>query len=371
MKYPLAVFLAIVIEVVLTLIPVKPASAQAESARSLLTSDKRLSALLTQPDRQMYLTRLFPIVYQASRVRLYSSATEFNRTGIVIGGASTVAAAMDAVAALWLLRWEKDEKGAYALLTSLHEFSIYLPRNEFEEKRFQSGMPFIKGYDDLPQEMQQSLSQGQSFPITALPASMYDAVRKMADTVNQADLQKGDDNPFPLSQLNQSKFQLKIYHPGKFAEFFVTLYLPDWGTMAWSFNDYQKGKSDSKSGVGAENQRLAYAPVKEEIPLKQARQKPQLQIKVNLQARGVTLSRVMRLLHQQYKFPFVADVALSTSERANVDLRNITLGEALDSLTETYKGAEWEYRKSGYIVMRDPANPARRVKPQTIAQVAP
>jgi hypothetical protein len=46
-------------------------------------------------------------------------------------------------------------------------------------------------------------------------------------------------------------------------------------------------------------------------------------------------------------------------QRANVHLPLMPLGEALDQLTQIYKGTEWEWRKYGVLVVRGPSNPVR------------
>lgn len=50
-------------------------------------------------------------------------------------------------------------------------------------------------------------------------------------------------------------------------------------------------------------------------------------------------------------------------QRADVRLYRMTLGKALDRLTEIYQDTEWEWRKYGFPVIRGPRNPARTTKP--------
>lgn len=332
-----------------------PARSAPESERpgTVLSRDVRLRRRMTVPNWEMSMQRFFSRVQRATAVHLYTEDLELRDSNLIAACEGTTAESLlDAVAALWLLRWEKDEENRYRLLGAEHEMKVFLPDNEYERDKLDAGRRFLREWSNLSAPVQASLISGVQ--PSALPSGLVDEIGAMTDAVNR-ELQalQGDTNPFPLQRLAEARLTLKPRQKGRVTSYWMTLSLQGWGSLGWSFNDYDpRGRREGKL-EGA-----AYVPGKLEVTRKEAKKLPALQKRVTLYLKAATLPEVMQKLSRSYRFPFVSDPNRGQKRRVEVHFKSIPLADALDRLTQLYPGAEWEYRKSGFLIMRSPGNPA-------------
>lgn len=321
---------------------------------TVLSLDSRLRKTVTVREVDRGLTDLFATVRRASRVSLYTRESELQHARLVAGCKNQpVEALMDAVSALWLVRWEKDQPGRYELLVSEAELSVYQPQNKFQEERFAHGRRFSEGLKKLPVALRAMLLSNQRFSPNALPPDMLSSVRAMVDALNQEYAESGDTNPFPLHRLPEAAIRLEHKNPRGVNSFFLTLELPGWGSMGWLFSDHTPATTSDR----------LYVPQKLKLRREQAAKLPALQQRVSVEAEQATLTEIVQALYQRHGIPFVADADRKETRRADVRIQNKPLAEALDRLVEVYQGYEWEYRELGFLVFRAPDNPATQAPP--------
>jgi hypothetical protein len=296
--------------------------------------------------------RLFALVHRSAGVRLYAEEPELRAAPLIAASEGQSAAAlMDAVAALWLVRWEKDVRGMYKLLPSEAEANIHLPKNRFQQERAGPGRDFAANLRRLPRELRAALLSGRPVAAAALPGDMLQSIGRMTDSINREQELKGDDNPFPLGRLPQSSIRLDVQNRGTYNSYFLSLSLAGWGSMGWRFSDYEEAPA---KGSGKSSNPI-YAPRKLEIKREQALEMPALRKLVSIRAKNASLPEILRDL----RVPFVSSPEFALQQRADVNIQSEALGAALDKLTKTYTGTEWEYRKLGFLVVRSATNPAR------------
>jgi hypothetical protein len=114
-----------------------------------------------------------------------------------------------------------------------------------------------------------------------------------------------------------------------------------------------------------------YDPEKSDISLKEARKRTRTERTIRIVDRRVTFPEVLRVLHERYGASIVADPATSFVDytngspiRADVDITADNVADALEQLTQVYKGTEWELRPTGFFIVRSEAN-VNNQKPPT------
>jgi hypothetical protein len=180
---------------------------------------------------------------------------------------------------------------------------------------------------------------------------MLSAVERMTASINRQQALKEDENPFPLQALSRSTLSLNVQNRGSYNAHFLTLRLAGWGVMGWLI-------SDDKAATGGNaptNDRL-YTPRRLQINREAAMELAALKKFVTVRAKDATLPEVLKALD----VPFVSDTEAGLPLRADVQIEALPLGAALEKLMKIYAGAEWEYRKLGFLVIRAPENPARK-----------
>lgn len=322
---------------------------------TLLERDNRLKKTITILPGPSATARIFSAVGEKTAIRLYTKEDELRAAGMVAGCDRVSAASlMDATAALWLARWKKDDRSNYEMLPSQLEENHNLPQNRFETDRAAMGNQFAKDLASLPPRTRAALRSG--VPVSALPPTLVRTIARLTESVNTQQQEKGDDNPFPLSQLGSSAVKLEVSNRGSYNSYFITLSLPGWGSMGWRFSD------ETRKPEALITDPNLYTPAKFEIKHPDAKKQPLMQRRVSVSVTG-TLPQVLVDLCKTYRVPFVCSPERSLQQRARVRIQDETLAEALDQLVQIYKGCEWEYRRLGFIVVRSADNPARRYDP--------
>lgn len=328
---------------------------------SVLTKDARLKQKMSVPVGTMRTTRLFYTVRRATDVRLYTEEGELQNASLIVASNGRDAASlMDAAAALWLTRWEKDPKNQYKMLVSGNEMNIFLPKTEARRKCLEAGRRFLGGLEKLPVGLRERLRAGQRLNPTELPVQMQEEILQMQAAATEDQEQKTGRSlrSFPAGHLGQSQMQLQVKPKARGVNsYFLTLNMPEWGSRGWSFNDYEsrKPKIDARSGVDG----TVHDARKFRLSANDIEKVPALKNAVTVRVQRATFPQVLRALHDNYGIAFVSTPAQYMTQRASVNIQSLPLGEAMDKLTEIYQNTEWEYRKGGFIVVRGPSNPAR------------
>jgi accessory colonization factor AcfC len=71
---------------------------------------------------------------------------------------------------------------------------------------------------------------------------------------------------------------------------------------------------------------------------------------------------VIKYLHDTLDFSCVCEPKQIAPQSANINISAMPVWKFMDTITEIYTDTEWEYRKSGVIVVRGPMNSTRDKK---------
>ncbi len=275
--------------------------------------------------------------------------------------AVTVHDLMDAMAANVLGRWEAIPKG-YRFLTSATEMDmVFMPKSERSRERNRKGMEFMGQTKSLPQEVQKCLEAGQPVSFNALPPEMQTLGKEMLHTIIEEQLAKlPPGTHLGLESDDYSQAVLKIGRESVkgFDSYYISLERRGAGSATWNVNNYEQRRAEGMQPGTTVGQGKLFVPEKHELSRDDAKERPLLKKMVSLQMRNTTLPQVLRKLNLEYNLNFVCDPISAFPQLATIDFKGITLGEALDRLTELYPKTEWELRKSNILVYRSATNPA-------------
>lgn len=345
-------------------VPAPPAASAAPSATaSPLARDNRLQVPVTVKPGTLTLAQVLPLLTKATHVNIYTEADWLNRTVFTLACPNRNAAAlMDGLAAVYLMRWVRDNKKGYQLLDSAVMSAEYLPHTAASNNLHRNGMLFISGLDKLPEALRQAVTSGNKIPVSQLPDTMMQAVKGMAAAsieMHQEILPQSI--PLDPNNLNGCSLAMQI-QPGPQATVYNCRI--EWegtgqvGMSGFSFDDYLERK--------AEQDKLLSGPDSPLVPVgrfeqtqKQAKDLPELKQAVTLKLEKATLADALQKLHDTYGIAYIADLPPTATQTADLVYNSLPLGDVLDRLAQTYKGTEWEWRPLGFLVLRGPQNPAR------------
>jgi hypothetical protein len=80
---------------------------------------------------------------------------------------------------------------------------------------------------------------------------------------------------------------------------------------------------------------------------------------VSLKGKDMYMENVLKYLHETKGISCVTEVKQFINQRVDIDIPAMPLWKFMDTITKLYKDTEWEYRKSGVIIVRGPMNSAR------------
>lgn len=340
--------------------------ANATKADTLFATDKRLNAPLTLTNAAMTNRRLLAEIRRATNTPITAdeSPTDIRDSSVSITLSDAPArAVMDALASLLSGRWERTAKNGYRLVNSGKEADeAFLPKNDYQRERFQAGMELLNGLNQLPLNEQEKVYSGQLCAVSALPEVLQQNLGRMVIALQEEYSPKGI-RTFPPASIATAQFRLERKRRDGFNSFWITVRADGVGSSGFRFNDYAARKADRESNARLHQQKGSldpfYQPENYIVSRSEAKRRPELQRTIELTAKKVTFPEAMKLLHQRYGINFVSDSARYMRQRADVELRTISLGQAMDKLTKLYKDTEWEWRKLGVIVIRGPMNPNR------------
>jgi hypothetical protein len=354
---------------------------------NLLESDKRLVVAMPPFTASTVTTpRVCALLRDASRVPMFVQKGEMQSALLFLTFRKMSAwKVMDAVAALWLARWGQTDGDGYQLMTSADEIrNTFTPKNAYKRRRNEAGMKFLSAMDGLPPGVRADLRAGKPVSVASLTPELQARLGEMVDALNQERVANDPDNqPFPLSLLVGSTITFSVSNFEQVKDYWVQVSNSDWGSSGFAFDDYEYNnrrraqaraaqRPGTGNGSGARNtgnetvrsdteasDTREFSPVKFEITQKEARTLPELRQAVRIERRRVTLPLVLREMHDRYGTPLVADAPAFQTEVRDVSIDVATLPMAFDRLTQIYRDTQWEYRASGFFVVRSATNPAR------------
>ncbi|MCX6378152.1 MAG: hypothetical protein NT023_01535 [Armatimonadetes bacterium] len=291
------------------------------------------------------------------------AAREFDNSTLgVFCSDTSVHDLMDAVAASVLARWEAIPKGYRFLVSSSELDSAYLPKSERFRDLNRKGMDFMRQVKNLPGETRRRLESGESLPYGALSPAMQALGKDMLHTIMEEELQKlpqGTQLAIESEDYSQASIKLSREPAKGFDSFYISLAKQGAGSAMWNVNNYEQRRAEGLQPGTASEKSKVYAPKKYEISRDDALESPLMKRVVTLQLRSALLPQVLRKLHEEYGLNFVCDAVNTFPRPATVQFKSLSLGAALDRLTELYPNTEWELRKSNILVYRSASNPAR------------
>lgn len=342
---------------------------------SLLESDTRLAADVPQIVGSTVTTsRVCVLLKAADRVPTSVQKGEMRDATLFLTFDKARAwAVMDAVAALWLVRWGRTEDNGYILMTSADEIrSSFTPSNKYKRRRNEAGMKFLMDLDRLPPGVRADLRAGKRVSVSDLPPQMQAHLSEMVEALNQERVAKSPDNdPFPLSLVPQSTLTFSMKDYGEVQDYWVKVSNSMWGETGFAFDNYEYNRrprpgvgssgsaTTAREGSGDAKATREYSPIKFEITQKQARTLPELRKSIRIERRRATLPQILREMYDRYDTSIVADPPAVQKQICDVSFDAASLPEAFDRLTQIYRDTQWEYRPSGFFVIRSGPNPAR------------
>ncbi len=344
-----------------------------------LRDDPRLQKIVSVSGRR----RIGSIMTRITRVCKVPLTTDEKdiETGEIMIEAKGVPAwqVMDAIAGLATNRWVYVEKNrGYLLMGSRHEYDILLPKNEHERLRNHLGLEMADRIRrELPAEQQELVSSKAGILLKNLSPDLQDLAHRMlwAQIANR--LQEGQLQqylPFregePLAPPTVFQFQLEEDKSG-YRQYKVSIDGMGIGGMGFSVNDYQERvrkrdeialsrRRSPGAGAGATTPApFFYDPAEDVCSPKELGDVKALRHPVRLTPTRLTYQQAVRALARQADVPCATlcerVIEPNPSLPMRVEIKPMPLREALDYLTETFYGiGEWEWRKSGTLVARQP-----------------
>lgn len=343
-------------------------AAKAE-VKSYFEEDSRLDQKITIKSYGIAHRELWQVLENKIRapIEREEAASEIEADEIVIAASNVpVPTLMDAVAARVLARWERTQHNGYRMLVNQFELDfVFGAKSEREQERFAAGAAFIQDMNALPAQKRALLQSGEYVAFSSLPASMQQSLTQMLFSLSLEYQAKGKPATLQPEVLPQAAFRLERKPAQGFNRYFITVKADGGRASGWRFNDYEAQKQ-AREAARQEKQKAGepnsiYTPVKWELSHREAKRLPALKRPITLDMKAVTFPEVLRRLHEKYNIAFISDSRKSMPDRADIVLRSLTLGDALDRLTQIYRNTEWEWRKDGFLIVRSSSNPTRHI----------
>lgn len=319
-------------------------------------TDKRLDQTLSVSNPTLEHSLLWTRIDRRTGIEIEreDAAREFDDVPIALGGSSVSARAwMDAVAARVLGRWEKTEKNGYRFMVPQSELDfIYGSTNEFEEERNNACVDFLRAMKQLPPEDKASIMAGNPYPISQLPDAMRQPLQTMLDSFVHQYQEREHGSPFPDKLPTERNLMIRRKVKKGFDSLSISFTEGATPNGGFSVSNYDEKKRERLASLDKD---AVYQPVRYEIKPEDAKKLPALKRHVSVNMQNATFPDVLKKLHETYGVAFVSTAPRHMPQKADVNLAAVPLGELLDKLTEIYPKTEWEWRKYGVLVVRDPS----------------
>lgn len=339
--------------------------------RTYLETDPQLGQTLTLNVTGQTFAQICERIRRKTGVRLTFSegANEFRDQAVVIYGENVPArAVMDALAAIYLCRWERVSEKQYNLLDVDH-LARSRPDQELRDAVVAAGIGIRNAIQALPPAERARLTSEKLVPFASLSPSVQTATRQFFEASNHQHAGRPQATSIPVEALMNSQFAFSSKARQDHTEYDVRFQIStldgNGSSMSGTFSFDDRGERrqqelQRRAGrtVSGQVDEL-YIPRRYEVSAEEARRRPELQKTVELTMRNATYNEAFARLCRQAGVPFVHILNEPQPVRRDVSLSRMPLSEALDRLTADFDTSEWEYRRPGFLVVRGPGNGAR------------
>lgn len=339
--------------------------------RTYLETDPRLAETLTLNVTGQTFAQICERIRRKTGVRLTFSegANEFRNQAVVIYGENVPArAVMDALAAIYLCRWERVSEKHFNLLDVDH-LAASTPDQELRNAVAAAGLGIRDAIQALSPAERARLTSEQLVPFVSLSPYVQATTRQFFEACNRRSAGATQATPIPIEALTNSQFAFSSEARQDHTAYHVRIQIPNVdenrSNMSGTFYFDDRGERRQREiqrraarAVSGEVDEL-YVPRRYEISADEARRRPELQKLVELSTQNATYNEAFARLCRQAGVPFVHLLNEQQPVRRDVNLPRMPLSEALDRLTADFTTSEWEYRRPGFLVVRGPGNGAR------------
>ncbi len=371
--------------------PQTPAVRQDSSVRvavhlPMFPEDKRLSALVSLQHPGTTVGSLLKILTRDTRVKLLTEGVSSEMESAPIAlyfDKRPLREVMEGIVALNLAQWKQNDDKTYTLYGSSNEYSIYLPRNQWQKERNEIGKRFAENLARLSPEDQAKIAgwnNGEWLPLSGLPASLQPSLQQIGESKIREGAALKLSLPFDQKSLGSAGVRVTRKPGGRGLVVYSLSYgLPNVGSMGFSVNNYEDLLANKEQSTRMYNPRTR--PV---ISPANAVSKPdtwdaRLDKMIELNAGSVTMERALRLLSQKSGLSMVTESSRLIPSRMTVNYGTLSVREALDRLAMTTATAlhrsvswEWEFRPDvDLIVVRSSTNPASAMSKNNVIRTMP
>jgi hypothetical protein len=347
-------------------------TALSPTPRTYLETDPQLAQTLTLNVSGQTYAQICERIRRKTGVRLTFSegANEFRDQAVVIYGENVPArAVMDALAAIYLCRWERVSEKQYNLLDVDH-LARSRPDQELRDAVIAAGIGIRDAIQALPPAERERLTSGKYVSFASLSPAVQAATRQFFEASNRQSAAAPSaaaprPTPIPIEALANSQLTFSSEAHQDHTSYNVHFQIPVdsngssiGGTSSFDDRGERRQREIQRRAASGEVDEL-YIPRRYEVSAEEARRRPELQRTVELTMRNATYNEAFARLCRQAGAPFVHILNEPQPVRRDVSLPRMPLAEALNRLTADFNTSEWEYRRPGFLVVRGPGNGAR------------
>lgn len=306
---------------------------------------------------------LFKRVKKKNDINIVVKDEEMGNLSVVIGSnKAKLANMMEAVSAYAAARWEKEGQGVFALKQGRKELDIgFGAHSEHQQKRFDAGLPVIEYLKKGDAETRSAMKKGVAY--SALPIEVQRAISDCVLAVRQQNEAEGKYSNLPTGtvvfdyreMLPRAVISMNFDQLDGFEEAGITVGGTGEEKNRFSFfrvNNYKQNKNKIFHGANS------YLPEIKELKLKDLKNVKELNQIIKMDNRNTTLPKILKALSDKYGVNFICDTEDVLNLTHRVEPFQGTLREYLDTLSETFDRAVWEWRKSGFLIFRVKTHPA-------------
>jgi hypothetical protein len=341
----------------------------AQEARTYLEAETRLAELLPLNVSGQTMAELLTRIQRRTGITLgfgdRARAYQNKRVGMA-GETMPCRAILDALAAVELCRWVRTGERRYELREP-SPGAVPAVRQAASNEVTSRGLALRNLMRMVPPDQFKRMSNGQYLPFTRLSPRLKAAITELVNASNRADaasaaVTSGRREPILISMRDVEVGEISFQEEARpevtrYRLFYRFRYDAD-GNMKSGSIPFNDALERGKPGAATELEEL-YLPVRFEIPLKEAKERTELQRVVSLRAPDLTYPEAAARLCAQARIPTLYFIERS-AKRGNVNQSGLPLAEALEGLGKVFPEYEWEYRRMGFLIVREPSNPARR-----------
>ena len=324
-----------------------------------VSMDRKIDGIIEDNVTEIRNKRFFSGLKKTMSVDLLSVG-EFGVDAPIIGTKkSKIFHLMDALGAYYECAWEKQSLGVYSLLSGESENeAAYSGHTSSLKKMNEVGANFIEEFENGNNQIKQKLTSVNGCKFDDINPKMKDDIKKMIYFLREHFESEGRNNYFDKGlEDNLSGRGINVKKENKDGFDILKISIEGTGTT-FSVNNYtsNKNKFDMRktgwSGVKIDFEKFAIK--KEKIMLDEVMNR---KISVNVESKYAYTP--MKEIYNLAGIPFICDASSVWTQRSSLRLSNTPVWKVLDELTNAYLLTEWEFRPSGFILLRGPFHPRR------------